>query len=236
MATIMRSAISKLSTSSGRTEKKPPELRTCVGSGLVFRTDGITIFLLVGVFLTEILLPIRSDNRRAIERIQLTEIGGFSVIRKARPTVPMHFHTGIDIKRPSQNYVDEPIFAVAEGTVVSKRDDGAYAQLIIEHQIGKLKFWTVYEHVAGIRVALHDQVRTAKPIARFMNKAELDTYGWQFDHFHFEVLKVAPTPLKFDPSKPHRRFNSYSLVCYSKRDLNRYFYDPLAFLRTHVNQ
>ncbi|HMV08923.1 MAG TPA: M23 family metallopeptidase [Cyclobacteriaceae bacterium] len=192
-------------------------------------------FVLVSVFSIEIFLPIRTDDRKTIERVELTEIGKFAIPRRARPTVPAHLHTGIDIKRPHQNYVNEPIFAVAEGTVISKRDDGAYAQLIIEHQVGKLRFWTVYEHIAGLNVSVHDRVTPARPIARFMNKEELNKYGWQFDHFHFEILKVAPIPLKFDPAKPQRLFNSYSLVCYSKSDLDKYFYDPLTFLRKQFN-
>ncbi|MFN8334799.1 MAG: M23 family metallopeptidase [Cyclobacteriaceae bacterium] len=192
-------------------------------------------FVLVSVFSIEIFLPIRTDDRKTIERVELTEIGKFAIPRRARPTVPAHLHTGIDIKRPHQNYVNEPIFAVAEGTVISKRDDGAYAQLIIEHQVGKLRFWTVYEHIAGLNVSVHDWVTPARPIARFMNKEELNKYGWQFDHFHFEILKVAPIPLKFDPAKPQRLFNSYSLVCYSKSDLDKYFYDPLTFLRKQFN-
>lgn len=193
----------------------------------------INLFILFTVLASDIVLPIRVENRKAIERLQLTEIGRFAVMRKGRTAVPAHFHTGIDIKRPSQNYINEPIFAVAEGTVISKRDDGAYAQLIIEHQNGKLKFWTVYEHIAGINVSLHARVTPGKPIARFMNKEELNRLGWQFDHVHFEVLKVAPLALKFDSSKPERLFSSYSLICYSESDLDRYFYDPLTFLKTH---
>lgn len=194
------------------------------------------IFILVSVFSTEIFLPIRTDNRKAIGSVQLTEIGKFAVMRKERPKVPAHFHTGIDIKRPGKNYVDEPVFAVAEGIVISKREDGPYAQLIIEHQIEKQKFWTVYEHIAGLRVSLHERVTPAKPIARFMNEAELNKYGWQFDHFHFEILKVAPIPVRFDPAKPQRLFNSYSLICYSKNELHKYFYDPLVFLRTQLSR
>lgn len=194
------------------------------------------IFILVSVFSTEIFLPIRTDNRKAIGSVQLTEIGEFAVMRKERPKVPAHFHAGIDIKRPGKNYVDEPVFAVAEGIVISKREDGPYAQLIIEHQIEKQKFWTVYEHIAGLRVSLHERVTPANPIARFMNEAELNKYGWQFDHFHFEILKVAPIPVRFDPAKPQRLFNSYSLICYSKDELHKYFYDPLVFLRTQLSR
>ena len=146
-------------------------------------------------------VPINTPNRKSIEFIELTNIGQFGLLRKERPGIPAHYHTGIDIKRPKNNYQDEPIFPISEGMVISKRQDGPYAQLILEHG-NELKFWTVYEHIAGIKVNLFDKVNAKTPIARFMNKNELNKYGWQFDHFHFEVLKVKPIQLKRDNSKP----------------------------------
>ncbi len=95
------------------------------------------------------------------------------------------------------------------------------------------KLWTVYEHIAGIAVNLHAAVDPKIPIARFMNTEELNKYGWQFDHFHFEVLKVAPLKLNPGKSNPQRLFSSYSLVCFTKKDLEKYFYDPAEYLKKH---
>lgn len=178
---------------------------------------------------TEIFLPINNPDNRSIEDIQLTEIGRFGLWRKDRPNVPGHFHTGIDIMRPSNNYQNEPVFPIAPGIVISKRDDGPYAQLIIEHQLEEMIFWTVYEHVAGILVSVNDTVYPGTPIARFMNRNELNEYGWQFDHFHFEVLKIKPLRLDPAPNTTERYYNSYSLCCYSINDLNKYFYNPIEF-------
>lgn len=193
------------------------------------RCIGIVVVTLVLHALHDLQLPIRTSGN-SVKEIKLTAIGQFGLMRKPRPSVPAHFHTGIDIKRPGKNYSDEPIFPIATGIVISKRDDGAYAQLIIEHEINNTKFWTVYEHIAGIKVKTGQRVTPAESIARFMNKAELDAYGWQFDHFHFEVLKVAPVKLTRDPAKPERNFASYSLTCYTKQDLEKHFYHPLEFL------
>lgn len=179
-------------------------------------------------------LPINTNNRKSVKEIQLTAIGQFGLVRKARPSVREHFHTGIDIKRPGKNYDTEPVFPIAHGTVISKRDDGAYAQLILEHEVEGLQFWTVYEHIAGITVKAGQKVTPQKSIARFMNKEELDRYGWQFDHFHFEVLKVAPGKLKRDASKPERLYASYSLICYTQEELDKYFYHPLTFLKNKL--
>lgn len=182
----------------------------------------------------EFLSPVNTTNRRMVSQITLTDIGEFGLMRKERPGIPAHYHTGIDIKRPTRNYFDEPIFPVKDGLVISKRTDGPYAQLIIEHQDGMGKFWTLYEHIAGIEVELHQPVSPDRPIARFMNKKELDEYGWQFDHFHFEVLKTRPLALKPDSTKPERHFSSYTLTCYTRDDLRKYFHHPMEFLKERL--
>jgi len=157
----------------------------------------------------EYLLPVDSDNRRNVNYLELTEIGEFGAFRK-----------------------DTPVYSIFKGIVISKREDGPFAQLIIEHEC-KIKFWTVYEHIAGIEVDLFDHVTPNKPIARYMNQDELNKYGWQFDHFHFEILKVPPIRLK-NNSTPERLFASYTLVCFTLEELNKYFYDPIIFLRDHI--
>ncbi|MEQ8417366.1 MAG: M23 family metallopeptidase [Imperialibacter sp.] len=182
----------------------------------------------------EFLSPVNTANRRMVSQITLTDIGEFGLMRKERPGIPAHYHTGIDIKRPTRNYFDEPIFPVKDGLVISKRTDGPYAQLIIEHQDGTGNFWTLYEHIAGVEVELYQPVAPDRPIARFMNKKELDEYGWQFDHFHFEVLKTRPLALKPDSTKPERHFSSYTLTCYTRDDLRKYFHHPMEFLKERL--
>lgn len=183
-----------------------------------------------------LLIPISSDDRTSIGSVRLTMIGDFGLIRKAREDVPEHLHTGIDIKRPTNNYSDEPIFPIAPGVVLSMRNDGPYSQIIIEHRFDDGKLWTVYEHVAGIRISVRDSVNPLVPIARFMNLNELDQFGWQFDHVHFEILKVAPRPLKPSEETPHRIFGVYNLECYTRSDLNRYYFDPMEFFERYINE
>ncbi len=79
-----------------------------------------------------------------------------------------------------------------------------------------------------------DSVESSTPIARFMNKEELNRYGWQFDHLHLEVFKVKPQKLKPTEDNPERFYNSYSLVCYSIIDLNKYYIDPISFLKNNL--
>jgi hypothetical protein len=177
-------------------------------------------------------LPVQTSDRKSLSTLTLSGIGDFGLVRKARPTVPAHYHTGIDIKRPENNYHNEPIFPISEGIVISKRQDGPYAQLIIQHE--NPECWTLYEHIAGITVNVNDHVNPDSPLARFMNKAELNKYGWQFDHFHLEILKIQPIRLKQDPLNPDRKFASYTLLCFTKEELNKYFYNPREFLQDHL--
>ncbi len=190
------------------------------------------LFVIIASFLLspKVYLPINSRNRHDISEIHLTEIGQFGLMRKTRPNVPKHYHTGIDIERPSSNYVSEPIYPIASGVVISKRTDGPYANLIIEHTINGRKVWSLYEHIAGITVDVTDNVNPNTPIARFMSRDELNKHGWQFNHFHLEILRVKPQRIKPIPPNPERFYNSYSLICYTLDDLDKYYYDPLAFL------
>jgi hypothetical protein len=178
--------------------------------------------------------PIQRGDRKSEDALPLTAIGEFGLLRKARPGIPAHYHTGVDIKRPTKNYHDEPIFPVTKGMVISKRTDGPYAQLIVEHESNERKFWTVYEHIAGIRVNVGEPVTPTNPMARFMNKEELDRYGWQFDHFHFEVMQSPPVKLKRDEANPQRHFASYSLVCFTKEELKKRFHNPIEFVQHKI--
>jgi murein DD-endopeptidase MepM/ murein hydrolase activator NlpD len=191
---------------------------------MVFKT--FLLFFLISKSLTSpFFVPINAANRKSISEIQLTNIGKYGLVRKARKTVPSHLHTGIDIKRPSKNYTNEPIYSIANGTVISKRTDGPYAQLIIEHHFDNKNFWTVYEHIAGITVDLNESVTPDKPIARFMNKEELNKHGWQFDHFHLEILKTKPIRIQPNKLHPTRLYNSFSLVCFTSEDLEKHYYN-----------
>jgi murein DD-endopeptidase MepM/ murein hydrolase activator NlpD len=176
-------------------------------------------------------LPIRAQNRQSWESVQLTHIGAFGLLRKARPQVPAHYHTGVDFKRPNANYFDEPIFPAAYGIVASQRTDGPFAQIIIEHfTAAGDTVWTVYEHLAGVKVITGDTVLPQRPLGRFMNTEELQQHGWQFDHLHFEILKRRPQPVLPAPQTPMRRLKPYNLECYTRDDLDNHYYDPREFL------
>jgi murein DD-endopeptidase MepM/ murein hydrolase activator NlpD len=178
-------------------------------------------------------LPINLPNRQSWEEVRLTRIGQFGLLRKARPKIPAHYHTAVDFMRPGDNYDDEPIFPAARGIVISQRTDGPYAQVIIEHnECGDDTVWTVYEHLAGVKVVVGDTVDPQQPIGRFMTKPELNKYGWQFDHLHFEMLRQRPLSWKPTNKTPMRLFKVYSLECYTKALLARHYHDPQEFFES----
>jgi hypothetical protein len=82
---------------------------------------------------------------------------------------------------------------------VSIIDDGPYSQVVMKHVYENSIYWTVYEHIRvkvkeiGKKLTVHDT------IGFFFNRSELDKYGWQFDHFHFEIIRVEP--VVFIPNK-----------------------------------
>ena len=176
------------------------------------------------------LLPVNSFNRNSLSKIRLTPIGNFGLLRKARPGVPEHYHTGIDIKRPKDNYDHEPIYPACKGIVISLRDDGPFAQIILEHEDGKYgKLWTVYEHVTGIQCRLGQTVEQTDTIAFFFSKKELDHFGWQFDHLHFEIMKEHPLTVKPRKDLPHFQYTTYALTCTTKLLLEMRLYNPIQF-------
>lgn len=178
-------------------------------------------------------LPINVVNRQSLENVRLTAIGEFGRPRQARAKVPAHLHTAIDLMRPTGNYVHESIFPASVGSVISIRTDGPFAQIIIEHQESNGEFvWTVYEHIAEASVGLGEVVNPERAIGRFFNKNELDKFGWQFDHLHFEILKQPPRRVKPEPQLPLRLYSAYTLECYNHDDLRKYYHDPRGFFES----
>jgi len=160
----------------------------------------------------------------------LTDIGRFGLQRKQRPGISAHLHTGLDLCRPGRDFNNEPVLAVSAGTVISKREDGPFACLILEHDQSGVRFWSVYEHLAGITVHTGEKLKEGQVLGRLMNNAELNRYGWQFNHLHFELIKAQPVKLPLNERNPERRFTSFTLSCYSEKDLSRWFYDPKEIL------
>jgi hypothetical protein len=163
-------------------------------------------------------------------KIKLTEIGGFGLLRKARPGIPGHYHTGIDIMRPDNEYNKQPVFPARDGVVVSIFDKGPYSQIIIKHTDMNRSYWTVYEHL-HVRVnKFNIPVTPFDTIGYFFSKEELNRYGWQFNHFHFEILKLEPPKIKPSEINYLRYYKTFGIVCFSREELITRQENPLEFL------
>ena len=68
-----------------------------------------------------------------------------------------------------------------------------------------------------------------------MNTIELNKYGWQFDHVHFEVMKIKPLPRKPDRKRPSMYYGTYCLVCYNRNQLDEKYYNPQEYLLDQWN-
>jgi murein DD-endopeptidase MepM/ murein hydrolase activator NlpD len=178
-------------------------------------------------------LPIAARDRQSLDAVRLTGIGAFGRFRAARPSVAAHLHTGADFMRPTNDYANSPVYPAAAGKVISFREDGPFTKVVIEHLLphGE-KCWTVYEHLQNLRIALGQTVSPTQPIGRFMTRAELDRYGWQFDHLHFEVLKTNPQRQKVNDKNPNWQFSTYTLICTTPELLGLHYENPLAFFQT----
>ncbi len=177
-------------------------------------------------------LPVRTNHRQSWETIRLTDIGAFGEMRKARPSVPAHLHTGVDIMRPAPEKDNELVFPAAIGRVISVRNDGPFAQIIVAHVLTNgQKIWTAYEHVSGIIVNVGSTVNPSIPMARFMNRDELNRHGWQFNHIHFEILNRPPKPAKPGSRQPEHFYSTFNLDCFTSEDLDQTYYHPGKFLR-----
>jgi hypothetical protein len=164
------------------------------------------------------------------QKVQLTGIGAFGLLRKARPAVPAHYHTGIDIVRPDSQYYKQPIFPAKEGVIVSIYDNGPFSQIVIKHAGNNKNYWTVYEHL-HIRIKkINIAVTPFDTIGYFFSKDELNRYGWQFNHFHFEILKLEPPKLKSSEIKSLRYYKTFGILCFSREELIARQENPLEFL------
>ena len=132
-----------------------------------------------------------------------------------------HLHTGVDLVNRGPG---EEVFPAATGKVVSIYAKEPNRGVMIEHQLltGET-VWTVYVHVTKIMINLGEVVSCDSIIAHLMNADQLNKYGWEYNHLHFEVLK-----------KPRiardGKYLSYSTKCRTTKEVKRHFYDPIEFL------
>ncbi len=102
------------------------------------------------------------------------------------------YHTGADAETTAtEQKIDVPISAIANGTVVFAGHVNGYGGvIIIEHKIGTEKITALYGHVrqSSILVKVHDQVHPGDRIAVLGTGYTSETDG-ERKHLHLGILK-----------------------------------------------
>ena len=170
-------------------------------------------------------LPIKTEDRTDWSTVNLEHDANFKALRAPFDSVKLHYHTGIDIQNRNPIQAGEPVYAIAAGKVIAIEDAPPQRRITIEHRLtNRKKVWSVYIHIIDERVKVGDAVDTETAIARLMTPQELETFGWEYNHVHLEILKKLPP----DVSEFYQR---KTFTCYAEKDVNKFFYDPQEFLK-----
>lgn len=167
-------------------------------------------------------LPFNVPNRGDLQALTLVSVFG----DHRDSFFPGHIHTAIDIApkpRPEPGHIE--VYPLATGVVCSIHLDHPHRTIVIKHRLpdGTVVF-TSYKHLQTISVANGSQVTWKTPLGRLYTRREALAQGGDYDHLHLEIRK---------------QFDDYGVASWATMDpaaLEQRFYDPWAFLKTHVTK
>ena len=166
------------------------------------------------------LIPLDIHSRKDFNRLYVGNNSDFLAKRSAG-----HLHTGIDISDDSRK-PGRKVFAAATGKVVSIYAVEPHRAIMIQHILpSETTIYSVYVHVTDIKVSIGDIVDNSSHIANLMNRKQLDLYGWDFNHLHFEILREPR--IQEDTGK----YLSFSTKCKTEEAVMKHFYNPELFLK-----
>ena len=170
-------------------------------------------------------LPINTVDRSDWSTVTLEHDAHFKALRAPFDSVKLHFHTGVDLQNGKDIQAGEPVYAIAAGKVIAIEDPPPQRRITIEHLLpNRRKVWSVYIHIIDEKVKVGDTVNSETAIAQLMNTAELEYYGWDYNHVHLEIMKqLPPFVAEFYQRK--------TFSCYTITEVDKYFYDPKEFLK-----
>lgn len=169
-------------------------------------------------------LPVETVDRRDWSTINFERDAHFNALRAPFGPVKQHYHTGVDIQNGNLDPAGETVYAIAAGKVIAIEDPPPQRRITIEHILpNRTKVWSVYVHIIEAQVKIGDRVESETVIARLMNQAELEAYGWEYHHVHLEILKKSPLPAT-------EFYYRKTFTCYTAEQVDEYFYDPVVFL------
>ncbi|MBN2089576.1 M23 family metallopeptidase [candidate division KSB1 bacterium] len=177
----------------------------------------------------EWLLPLDTGNRRMWSSIVFESDAHFKALRPTWRYRGVRLHTGLDLQNGGQNGTlggpGENVFAIAAGVVIKISGSLPNKRIVIEHKLPDGRtVWSSYLHIAEPQVREGEQVTSQTVIARRLNFAELRRYGRAYNHLHFEIFKKLPVPR-------NNHYTWMSQFCYNSGQVDKYFYDPVTFLK-----
>ena len=178
---------------------------------------------------SEWMLPLDTGDRTDWSTLLFEHDAHFKDYRKTWNPRKPRLHTGVDLQNGGEwgarGGPGEAIYAIGPGKIFGVYGKPPNRRIIISHKLPSgNKFWSCYLHVAGIRVRPGQRVDAYSIIARRLNARELRRYGRHYNHLHLEVLRRLP-PWR------NNKYRWMSQYCYSRAQVNRYFYDPENFFQ-----
>jgi murein DD-endopeptidase MepM/ murein hydrolase activator NlpD len=163
-------------------------------------------------------VPFETVNRYKLNTIKL-----ISKFGDPRLTfLKNHIHPAIDII-PAKSDKFITVYPAANGVVCSVHLGHPYKTVVIKHLLhDKSIIYTSYKHLQEIYVENGIQVDQNTKLGRLYTHAEAQKLKGNYDHLHFEVRK------SFDD------YGCASWLTMTKEELNKYFYNPLDFLKNNL--
>lgn len=135
-----------------------------------------------------------------------------------------HIHTAIDCV-PAKKTDTVYVYPMAKGVICSIHLDHPHRTIVVRHQLpnGNTVF-TSYKHLQAVYVRTGTPVDYQTKLARLYTRKEALKYGGDYDHLHLEIRK------SFDD------YGCGSWLTMTQAELNRYFFEPQAFIRQYVGK
>lgn len=166
------------------------------------------------------MVPFMTKNRFKLNTIKV-----ISVFGDHRDTyLRGHIHTATDII-PSESDKYIYVYPMAKGIVCSIHLTHPHKTIVIKHVLSDGSvIYTSYKHLQEIYVKRGMNVDQSTKLARLYTREEAQKQGGSYDHLHLEIRKSIDD------------YGCASWLTMTKDELNKYFYNPMNFMKMHLGE
>ena len=165
-------------------------------------------------------VPFETSDRYKLNTVKIVSVFGAPRESYLRG----HKHTAVDvIPAKYNNYIY--VYPMANGVICSIHLDHPHKTIVVKHKLddGSV-IYTSYKHLQEIYVKNGMHVDQNTKLARLYTKGEAKKQGGSYDHLHLEIRKSF-----YD-------YGCASWLTMTNDDLNRYFYDPVDFMKKNLGE